>query len=157
MDQKTLDRFWSKVNKTDGCWIWTARLDRDGYGRFHPTATTLVLCHRLSWKLNNGPIPIGMCVLHHCDNPACVNPAHLFLGTQADNIDDKVKKGRQSRGENHGRAKITEAQVIEARERHNQGDTFASLSREMGISYHTIWSVVTGRRWKYLGREGKLQ
>ena len=98
-----LDRFWEKVNKHGPipanhpdlglCWLWTAHTADFGYGRMHivggPART-----HRISWELHNGPIPAGMLVLHHCDNPPCVNPAHLFLGTAGDNMRDMVAKGR---------------------------------------------------------------
>src|SRR5262245_50376469 len=94
------DRFWAKVNKTDGCWLWTAQVNNKGYGRFYyyPKTETHrrswgIYAHRLSWMLANGEIPEGMNVLHRCDTPACVNPEHLFLGTQADNMHDCKIKG----------------------------------------------------------------
>lgn len=91
------DRFWKWVQKGDGCWLWTGRISPTGYGLFdwyrsvrsHPR-----LAHRMMYTLSVGPIPEGLCVLHRCDNPPCVNPAHLFIGTQQDNMADKVAKGR---------------------------------------------------------------
>ena len=89
------ERFWAKVVKSDGCWEWTAKHDKNGYGRFSPNGQySQVPAHRFSWELHNGPVPEGMLVCHRCDNPECTNPNHLFLGTPQDNMDDKVRKGR---------------------------------------------------------------
>jgi HNH endonuclease len=89
------DRFWEKVKKTDGCWEWTARRLPKGYGTISCVDHRTSLCaHRVSWELHNGPIPDGMWVLHHCDNPQCANPDHLFLGTHTQNMRDMLAKGR---------------------------------------------------------------
>lgn len=90
------ERFWSKVEKTDTCWIWTAA-KINGYGVFWHSGKNMK-AHRLSYEAAFSPIPIGLYVLHHCDVPSCVNPAHLFLGTQRDNIQDMDSKGRGRRG-----------------------------------------------------------
>jgi hypothetical protein len=106
-----LINFWAKVNK-DGptmphmnsqCWVWTATKVSGGYGHFG-VARKLFLAHRVSWMIANGPIPTGLLACHHCDNPSCVNPSHLFLGTSLDNARDKEKKGRgnQARGYANG-------------------------------------------------------
>jgi hypothetical protein len=89
------DRFWAKVNRRgpDDCWVWTGSTDPRGYGHIWRQGR-LVPTHRLSYELNRGPIPDGMCVLHRCDNPPCCNPSHLFLGTKADNAHDMHAKGR---------------------------------------------------------------
>lgn len=87
------ERFWEKVKKTSECWLWTAAVDRKGYGRIG-LGPDLLGAHRYSWELAYGPIPDGMAVLHHCDNPLCVRPEHLWLGTIADNNRDMIKKGR---------------------------------------------------------------
>lgn len=81
--------FWLKVTKTDTCWLWTGRRDKNGYGK-----VGAALSHRVFWELHNGHIPDGLYVLHHCDNPPCIRPTHLFLGTQADNVRDMAAKGR---------------------------------------------------------------
>jgi hypothetical protein len=94
-------RFWSKVRITPECWLWTARHTRKGYGMFKQGSLDR-LAHRVAWEEVNGPIPPGLCVLHKCDNPPCVRPDHLFLGTQADNIADRDAKGRQARGDRNG-------------------------------------------------------
>ena len=90
-----MDRFWSKVKvgAADECWEWQAGLDSDGYGRIQFDGKRQG-AHRFSWILHNTDIPQGMCICHRCDNPACVNPNHLFLGTQVDNIYDMVSKNR---------------------------------------------------------------
>lgn len=90
------DRFWNKVDRSGDCWTWQGSRDRKGYGRVSVNQRP-VLAHRFSWTLSHGPIPDGLCVLHKCDNPPCVNPEHLFLGTIADNNRDMVAKGRHAR------------------------------------------------------------
>src|SRR5690348_7112088 len=93
-------RFWSKVEKTDGCWIWRGTMNGVGYGVFWlpmgkpRNANSRVYAHRLSYEMHEGKIPDGMFICHRCDNPACVNPDHLFLGTQSDNMTDCSRKGR---------------------------------------------------------------
>ncbi len=104
------ERFWKKVNKdgptmphmTTPCWVWMGYTDRKGYGRFSLTADKSTPAHRFSYELHNGPIPIGMFSCHHCDNPPCCRPDHLFAGTQLDNEADKAAKGRQPKGERNG-------------------------------------------------------
>ena len=108
-----------EIVEPEGCWVWTGSLDRHGYGRIRSEGPQLQ-AHRASWELHKGPVPKGegyhgICVLHRCDNPPCVNPIHLFLGSHTINMVDKVEKGRSPRGETHGKTKLTDLQVVEIR------------------------------------------
>ena len=91
-------RFWAYVDVSGECWMWTGGKHHFGYGIFHTTARSSVLTHRFAWEFENGPIPDGMYVLHHCDNPPCVRPDHLWLGTREENNRDRDLKGRSYRG-----------------------------------------------------------
>lgn len=147
------ERFWAKVNRVDGqgCWLWTARLDGDGYGSFSRRGSPWK-AHRVSWAFANGPIPKGMHVLHHCDVRHCVRPDHLFLGTNADNIADMLAKGRQRRGMRHGSAKLNEGQVLEIRWQYAAGGiSQRALARRFGISRITLRHILNGDTWKHLG------
>lgn len=88
------DRFWAKVCRGDGCWEWQGYRMPKGYGQVGIGHSGLILAHRLAWELTHGPVPTDLFVLHHCDNPPCCNPDHLWLGTKADNNRDMAQKGR---------------------------------------------------------------
>lgn len=96
------ERFWERVKKGDGCWLWDTARDKDGYGRFPIGASGENKAHRVSWRIHHGEVPEGLCVLHKCDNPPCVNPKHLFLGTLKDNAVDCASKERTARGKRNG-------------------------------------------------------
>ena len=152
------ERFWDKVKKTDTCWIWTASKRTPspcgGYGKFavgrHRNQKNY-MAHRFSWILHHGPIPDGLCVLHHCDNRLCVNPAHLFLGTRRDNADDMLNKERSAKGEKHPHSILSEAMVrqIKAAIRNRYG-SLASVARKFNITYVTLQAIHHGRNWKHI-------
>jgi len=148
--QKDTERFLEKVDKLDDCWEWAASKCR-GYGQFR-IGEKMRRAHRISWIIHNGKIPIGMFVCHRCDNPACVNPAHLFLGTQKDNIQDALKKGRMAitKGEFNGQSKLTEAQVLSIRREYAEGKTISELARKYKAGWTTIHRVVTRETWRHI-------
>ncbi len=144
-------RFWPKVKKTDGCWPWTASLDRWGYGQIMihtPTGYTMAKAHRVAFEFSVGPIPDGLSVLHTCDNPACVNPAHLYCGTQKQNAADMVSRGRSTLAERNAQCKLTREQVIAIREARRQGTPGQQLAEEYGVMRTTIYDIASGRKRK---------
>lgn len=150
IDPKT--RFMKFVAMSDGCWLWTGRIIRGyGHGQFSWCGRSAV-ASRVAWELFMGEEPGELLVCHHCDNPRCVNPAHLFLGTAADNSADMIKKGRGKQpklprdGERNGRARLTWSQV-DAIRRKLRTHTQRSLAAEYGVSSATISGIASGRRW----------
>lgn len=142
------ERFFSHVNKTDGCWLWTAADDGKGYGHIRMGNRT-AKAYRVSWELAHGPIPKGMEVCHHCDVPACVRPDHLFLGTHRENMLDAAAKGRMNAGENNGHAILTVERVRAIHYRCAfKGESEISVAREFGVSRQAVVDVLLGRRWK---------
>lgn len=154
-DFATIVRFWSKVRKDpDGCWRWTSTITACGYGqfKFRGKHGASALAHRVSWELHNGPIPAGLCVCHHCDNPCCVNPDHLFVGTPSDNMRDKAEKGRAAKGDRNAACVLSPDAVRAIRA---MGDTRAShrsIARLHGVSHKTVSDILHGRRWTWLDR-----
>jgi len=138
-----------KVDKSGDCWMWTAANGRFGYGASWVNGK-MHTSHRISYMLCIGPIPTFMCILHKCDNPPCVNPEHLFLGTRADNIADMKAKGRSAYGENHGRAKLTEADIINIRSLEKMGKRQSDLARKWGISTSHISYIVNRKIWRHV-------
>jgi hypothetical protein len=146
-------RFWPKVRQTPDCWLWTGSKCSDGYGTIGTSKGYLTSAHRLSWIIHNGPIPKGLSVLHKCDNPPCVNPKHLFLGTQRDNIIDCVNKRRDNKacGSRHPNAKLTESLVKILRQQYKDGTLNAKAkARELRMQYMTICHMLWGWTWKHV-------
>ena len=131
-----------------GCWNWTASKSSGRYGKLEISGATLS-AHRASYEVYRGPIPEGLFVCHRCDNPACINPDHLFLGTHADNMADKVKKGRHRtpRGSEVVTSKLTEADVLAIRaSRVSNG----CVAEQYGVDRSLISLIRTGKRWAHL-------
>lgn len=148
--QSRLVRFWERVDKRgpDDCWPWMGFRTSTGYGRTSLLHRTYQ-AHRVSWALAFGPVPDGLHVLHRCDNPPCVNPAHLFVGTHEDNMRDREKKGRcvHPRGEQHGCAKLTAANVIEIRA---SSESQTALAARFGVTQAAINYVILRRSWAHI-------
>jgi hypothetical protein len=146
-------RFWARVQKGPGCWLWLGRRDqRGGYGCLNVDRRRLK-AHRFAWQLATGRSPEGLKVCHSCDNPACVRPDHLFLGTDADNLADMRAKGRDNppRGESHHRHVLTTAGVIEMRRLHREeGIGYRRLARRFGVARSTARAVLAGQSWKHV-------
>lgn len=160
--------FWSKVTKTDSCWLWTGKKVGMGYGSFahgKHHAVKHYRAHRLSYEWAYGSIPAGLNVLHDCDNPACVRPDHLKLGTHQDNMDDKVRKGRQAkgmntsvylypehraRGERSGQANLSDIKVLAIRAEYANGHSMSGIARQFAVSVGCINFVVKRKTWKHI-------
>jgi len=146
-----IQHFWARVDQSggpDACWPWTASLKKNGYGQVWIDGKP-AYAHRFSWELAHGPVPNGLKVLHSCDNPPCVNQAHLFLGTSLVNSADMVSKGRQARGEQNGMARLGEREVIEIRTLREAGYFLREIAERMGVSIPTVHQVLTGRTWSH--------
>jgi HNH endonuclease len=158
-----LERFFLKVKKTDGCWLWVGNRGGSGYGVMR-IGEKNVLAHRFSYVHANGPITGGLLVLHRCDNRLCVRPDHLFLGTAKDNTQDALSKGRMSHGDGHylrknprlalrgsrnGNAKMNDRMVREIRRRAKK-ELQKDIARDLGISPASVSHVVTRRKWAHV-------
>jgi hypothetical protein len=150
-------RFWQKVSKggPDECWNWTAAVNKYGYGHFgFSAAVGMIRAHRYAFELTNGEIPHGAIVRHRCDNRLCVNPAHLELGTAADNVADMMARGRQRnrplKGAENGSAKLSPETVLEIRRRLANGATDRGLARDIGVGKSTVRRIRTGQSWAHI-------
>lgn len=151
--KKTLrDRFELGFTKRiDGCWIWNKSTKEGRYGQIS-VGRKMERVHRVSWNLYFGEIPSGMYVLHKCDNPLCVNPAHLFIGTQKDNMDDMIEKGREPnlRGERNGRSKLVENDVRGIRKLLLIGERQKDIAIKFGVSLNIVSYIATGKTWGHV-------
>jgi HNH endonuclease len=173
--RKSLEqRFWCRVKKglADECWLWSGSTNKKGYGRITlgSRAAGVERAHRVSWLLFRGEIPDGLCVLHRCDNPPCVNPSHLFLGTKRDNTADMVSKGRmvappvhrgdmhplrkdplaRSRGEKNGNSRYTAEQALTV---WKMSGSYSDIAAATGINRNFIATVKTGKAWTHVTKD----
>lgn len=158
----------SKVKEVNDCWEWQGKTDPNGYGRFWMSDKPAreMLAHRYSYQYHVGEIPPLMLICHRCDNPPCVNPKHLFLGSHADNSADMVSKDRHARGERKTQAILTDTAVIDIRNRYNlrrrtrgvatrnDPNGARALAAEYGVSIWAIFDAVKGRRWAHVETPG---
>ena len=159
-------RFMGKVAKSQSCWIWMASVNKDGYGYFRLGAS-MAKAHRVSWKIHKGEILGGLSVLHKCDNPSCVNPDHLWLGTQSDNIRDMHEKGRANkasglkngahihperlpRGERNGRSKISGDIVLAIRSMRDSGSMGIEIAKRFNVSPATVSKIIRRESWAHI-------
>lgn len=134
-----------KVNAA-GCFEWQMHRVTYGYGGISVNGKAR-LAHRVSFEVFRGPIPNGMYVCHKCDNPPCINPSHLFVGTQLDNMRDAAEKNRVRHGDKNGRAKLTGANVIEVCRRYSDGEMVDAIASWFGVSRSAIYDIVNGKKW----------
>lgn len=151
-------RFWAKVDRQESskCWEWTAHRNRKGYGQMGVgTGSRQPRCssHRISWELHFGAIPDGLFVCHRCDNPPCVNPAHLFLGTHTENVADMTNKRRQAFGSRSGRSKLSESSVLEIRRLYDSGVSHKKLARIFGIGNTCAYMAAARKNWRHVREE----
>ena len=151
-----LERFWAKVEKTSGCWYWSGTKTKAGYGQINIDGVP-VYAHRLSWEIyNKKKIPKGKMVLHHCDNPPCIRPTHIYVGTASDNSKDCIRRGRAKHplrmGEQIGTSKLTKIEVKEIRSLYM---TRKMLAERYGVSEGTIGFILRNQTWKHVKKENK--
>lgn len=137
-----------------GCWLWMGVLDRGGYAKVSASHRT-ERASRMSWEVANGPIPDGLFACHRCDNRACVNPDHLFLGTHRDNMRDMASKGRSARGERNVGAKLCEKDISEIHEMFRAGATTSDVAKRFGVRQESANKIARGVTWSHVGQAPK--
>lgn len=152
VNERFTERFWSKVDTTGDCWIWTRHCSPQGYGKFMLRKGVLVGAHTVSYALARGAIAPGKVICHRCDNPPCVNPDHLFIGTQVDNALDMFAKGRaqRTRGTARANALLNDDAVRHIRSVARYHGMIRDLAAEFGVSTTTIRAVRAGRKWGHV-------
>lgn len=151
MHQCIVKRFWSKVviGKDDECWEWLGSVDAQGRARFSIYKIP-VNAARVMYQLTIGDIPEGLCVLHTCDNRGCINPYHLYAGTNQDNVNDRNRKGRQAKGEKSGVAKLTEDIVREIVVLLKEGKTYKEIADRFNTTDERVHYIATGKAWVHI-------
>jgi predicted XRE-type DNA-binding protein len=150
LNEEQRQRFLNKIRKTETCWEWEgSKKPPWGYGHFFANNKTLV-ASRVSYELHKGEIPLGLSVCHRCDNPGCVNPDHLWVGSHSDNMEDMKVKGRATRGEDKQNSKLTKPIVVIIRNLHLQGISQGDIAECFGVLRPCINSVILGRRWTHV-------
>ena len=151
--------FWSKVDRPGSCWLWTAAVDKDGYGKFQvtlprgdtppgeKTPQRYLRAHHFAWELSHERVPAGALLMHSCDTPARVNPAHLSIGTPKKNYEDSAAKDRNTRGERNANAKVTAADVREIR---SSRRPVRELAERHNIGKGTVYAIRRGRIWRHV-------
>lgn len=162
-DPETLQNFWSAIDKNGRepqtiiykdlqgpCWRWKKCLNKAGYGRIG--GVNRMLAHRFSWLIHYGKIPDGMEVCHKCNNPECVRPDHLYVGTHGDNVRQSIVEGRlvRDRGEQHSVSVLTEEIVVSLRRLYSSGNSTTELSATFGLDAGTIYQCIVGKTWKHV-------
>lgn len=147
-DTQRIKNFWSRVKKTKTCWLWQGARVPAGYGSFQYTKGTNTSAHRVSWIATFGNIPQHLYVCHICDVRLCVNPKHLWLGTNRQNIQDRDRKGRAAIGTRNGQSKLNWVKVRSIRSLHKHGHSCISISKIHGVSDNVISRIVRGKLWK---------
>lgn len=151
-EERERRRFDAKADKSggeDACWIWKSGTARGGYGITRWRGSQ-IMAHRVALILTGVSVPRDMMVCHRCDNPPCVNPKHLFVGSRSQNMADMVGKDRQARGERNGQAKLTPTQVQELRLARREGAKIAVLSQRFGVSESLVTLIASKKRWRHL-------
>jgi hypothetical protein len=145
------ERIWQKIVRGNGCWEWTGTRYPNGYGSCASGKRGRNdYAHRVVWRLTFGRIPDGLRVLHHCDNPPCCRPDHLFLGTDADNVADKVAKGRQLKGEQITGARLRATQIPDIRQRLAEGEPMHLIAADCGVSRGAIQDIALNKTWRHV-------